>query len=90
MILEDLEPMTDQECQAVSGNFPQFLMGAMLAGISIPVIKNLWNSVSGSIKLPDSFYCKSLYKNKKYLLINIKLHIFFLKRINNTKKWLLL
>ncbi|WJG69677.1 hypothetical protein [Spiroplasma ixodetis] len=40
MILEDLEPMTNQECQAVSGGFAQFLMGAMLAGIAIPVIKN--------------------------------------------------
>ncbi|WP_342253521.1 hypothetical protein [Spiroplasma endosymbiont of Zeiraphera isertana] len=58
MILEDLEPMTDQECQAVSGGFAQFLMGAMLAGIEIPVIKNLWNSVSGSIKLPGGIESK--------------------------------
>ncbi|MBP1527411.1 UPF0758 domain-containing protein [Spiroplasma endosymbiont of Dactylopius coccus] len=58
MILEDLEPMTDQECQAVSGGFAQFLMGAMLAGIAIPVIKNLWNSVSGSIKLPGGIESK--------------------------------
>lgn len=52
MILENLKPMTDEECQTVSGGFIQFLMGAMLVGMAIPVIKNLWNSVSGSIKLP--------------------------------------
>lgn len=50
--------MTDQECQAVSGGFIQFLMGAMLMGITVPVIKNLWNSVSGSIKLPGGIESK--------------------------------
>lgn len=58
MILEDLEPMTDQECQAVGGWFCSILMGAMLAGIAIPVIKNLWNNVSGSIKLPGGIESK--------------------------------
>lgn len=58
MILENLKPMTDKECQAVSGGFIQFLMGAMLAGMAIPVIKNLWNSVSGSIKLPGGIESK--------------------------------
>lgn len=58
MILENLKPMTDQECQAVSGGFIQFLMGAMLVGIAVPVIKNLWNSISGSIKLPGGIESK--------------------------------
>ena len=58
MILEKLKPMTDEECQAASGGFIQFLMGAMLAGLVIPVIKNLWNSASGSIKLPGGLESK--------------------------------
>lgn len=58
MILENLKPMTDQECQAVSGGFIKFLMGAMLVGIAVPVIKNLWNSISGSIKLPGGIESK--------------------------------
>lgn len=73
MTLENLKPMTDEQCQAVSGGFIQFLMGAMLVGIAVPVIKNLWNSVSGSIKLPGGIESKwDSSKNDSKELAKIK------------------
>lgn len=58
MELTNLTPMTDEECQNENGGFLQLLFGGLLAMFAVPVVKSLWNSVSGSIKLPGGIESK--------------------------------
>lgn len=58
MELTNLTPMTDEECQNENGGFLQLLLVGLIAMFAIPVVKSLWNSVSGSIKLPGGIESK--------------------------------
>ena len=52
MNLDNFKPMTEEQCQQVNGGFSQFLLGAMMVGLCVPIIKNLFTSISGSFKIP--------------------------------------
>lgn len=58
MELTNLTPMADEECQNENGGFLQLLFGWLLAMFAVPTVKSLWNSVSGSIKLPGGIESK--------------------------------
>ena len=69
--------LSDTECQEITGGFfPALFLAGTITAITIPVAKSIWNSTSGSIKLPSGIEAKwedktasSLTDNKDMLVL---------------------